>query len=64
MCRPPRPTTRSAAVAPAAVFGLSDDTLKALADGGDLVALYQKGDLRVDGDVLLARELTCLAGLV
>ena len=38
--------------------------LKALADGGDLAALYQKGAVRVDGDVLLARELTCLTGLV
>ncbi|MES3039680.1 MAG: SDR family NAD(P)-dependent oxidoreductase [Pseudomonadota bacterium] len=54
---------RSAAALPAAVISLSDDTLKALAEGGDLVALHQKGDLRVDGDVLLARELTCLAGL-
>lgn len=52
-----------AAASPAAVIGLSDDTLRALAEGGDLAALYQKGDLRVDGDVLLARELTCLAGL-
>ncbi|MEK6789076.1 MAG: SDR family NAD(P)-dependent oxidoreductase [Pseudomonadota bacterium] len=59
-----REVARSAAASPAAVFGLSDDTLKALAEGGDLVALYQKGELRVDGDVLLARELTCLAGLV
>lgn len=59
-----REVARSAAASPAAVFGLSDDTLKALAEGSDLVALYQKGDLRVDGDVLLARELTCLAGLV
>jgi 3-hydroxyacyl-CoA dehydrogenase/3a,7a,12a-trihydroxy-5b-cholest-24-enoyl-CoA hydratase len=59
-----REVARRAAASPAAVFGLSDDTLKALAEGGDLVTLYQKGDLRVDGDVLLARELTCLAGLV
>lgn len=58
-----REVARSAAASPAAVIGLSDDTLKALAEGGDLAALYQKGDLRVDGDVLLARELTCLAGL-
>lgn len=59
-----REVARRAAASPAAIIGLSDDTLKALAEGGDLVALYQKGDLRVDGDVLLARELTCLIGLV
>ena len=54
---------KAAAAAPAATIGLSDDTLRALAEGADLAALHQKGDLRVDGDVLLARELNCLAGL-
>ena len=58
-----RQVARSAAASPAAIIGLRDDTLKALAEGGDLAALFQKGELRVDGDVLLARELTCLAGL-
>jgi len=58
-----RQVARQPAASPAAVIGLSDDTLKALADGADLTALHQKGELRVDGDVLLARELTCLAGL-
>lgn len=58
-----REVVRSAAASPAAVIGLSDDTLKALAEGGDLAVLFQKGAVRVDGDVLLARELTCLAGL-
>ena len=58
-----RQVARSAAASPAAIIGLSDDTLKALAEGGDLAALFQKGELRVDGDALLARELTCLAGL-
>ncbi len=47
-----------------AVLGISDDNLKALSEGKrELRDLYQKGDLRVDGDALLARELGFLSGL-
>lgn len=58
-----RQVVKAAAAAPAAIIALSDDTLKALVAGADLRTLYQKGELSVVGDVLLARELTCLAGL-
>lgn len=46
-----------------AVFGLSDADFLALAEGkADARDLYQRGRLRVDGDVRLARELDFLKG--
>lgn len=49
----------------AAVFGIADEDLAALAGGRAGVRdLYQRGKLRVDGDVQLARELGLLAKLV
>ncbi len=48
----------------AVTLGISDDNLKALAQGKrDLRDLYQHGDLRVDGDAALAHKLGFLAGL-
>ncbi|SFI00449.1 3-hydroxyacyl-CoA dehydrogenase / 3a,7a,12a-trihydroxy-5b-cholest-24-enoyl-CoA hydratase [Collimonas sp. OK307] len=48
----------------AAVFGISDENLKALAQGKrEVRELYQKGDLRVDGDVQLAHQLSFLNNL-
>ncbi|MDQ8037134.1 MAG: SCP2 sterol-binding domain-containing protein, partial [Pedobacter sp.] len=48
----------------AVTLGISDDNLKALVQGKrDLRDLYQHGDLRVDGDALLARKLGFLAAL-
>jgi alkyl sulfatase BDS1-like metallo-beta-lactamase superfamily hydrolase len=42
----------------AAVFGIADADLTALAKGeAQIQDLYQRGKLRVDGDVRLAREL-------
>ncbi len=49
----------------AAVFGIADEDLAALAAGkAGLRELYQQGKLRVDGDVRLARELGFLNKLV
>jgi 3-hydroxyacyl-CoA dehydrogenase/3a,7a,12a-trihydroxy-5b-cholest-24-enoyl-CoA hydratase len=49
----------------AAVFGISDGDLAALVKGQAQVAdLYQRGKLRVDGDVKLARELSFLNKLI
>jgi 3-hydroxyacyl-CoA dehydrogenase/3a,7a,12a-trihydroxy-5b-cholest-24-enoyl-CoA hydratase len=49
----------------AAVFGIADEDLAALAGGRAGVRdLYQRGKLRVDGEVQLARELGLLAKLV
>ncbi|MGH8460306.1 MAG: SDR family NAD(P)-dependent oxidoreductase [Stenotrophobium sp.] len=48
-----------------AVFGISDDDLVALAKGDAQIRdLYQRGKLRVDGDVKLARELSFLSKLI
>lgn len=48
----------------AATLGISDGNLKALSEGKrDLQDLYQKGELRVDGDALIARQLGFLSGL-
>lgn len=49
----------------AAVLGISDANLVALVKGtADIAKLFQRGDLRVDGDVSLARQLTFLNGLI
>jgi 3-hydroxyacyl-CoA dehydrogenase/3a,7a,12a-trihydroxy-5b-cholest-24-enoyl-CoA hydratase len=49
----------------AVVLGISDDNLLALVQGRrDVRDLYQHGDLRVDGDAMLAHRLGFLAGLV
>jgi 3-hydroxyacyl-CoA dehydrogenase/3a,7a,12a-trihydroxy-5b-cholest-24-enoyl-CoA hydratase len=49
----------------AAVFGIADEDLAALASGkAGLRDLYQHGKLRVDGDVRLARELGVLNKLI
>lgn len=49
----------------AAVFGIADEDLAALASGKvGLRELYQHGKLRVDGDVKLARELGFLNKLI
>ncbi|HWY25958.1 MAG TPA: SCP2 sterol-binding domain-containing protein, partial [Nevskia sp.] len=49
----------------AAVFGIADEDLAALAGGkASLRDLYQRGKLRVDGDVRLARELGVLSKLI
>jgi NAD(P)-dependent dehydrogenase (short-subunit alcohol dehydrogenase family)/acyl dehydratase/putative sterol carrier protein len=48
-----------------AVFSISDDDLAALAKGeAQIKDLYQRGKLRVDGDVKLARELSFLNKLI
>ncbi len=48
----------------AVTLGISDDNLKALVQGKREVRdLYQHGELRVDGDALLAHKLGFLAGL-
>ncbi|MGH6908077.1 MAG: SCP2 sterol-binding domain-containing protein, partial [Aestuariivirga sp.] len=48
-----------------ATFGIADDDLVALAKGEAQVKdLYQRGRLRVDGDVTLARELGVLSKLI
>jgi 3-hydroxyacyl-CoA dehydrogenase/3a,7a,12a-trihydroxy-5b-cholest-24-enoyl-CoA hydratase len=49
----------------AAVFGIADEDLVALAKGQAQVKdLFQRGKLRVDGDVKLARELGVLSKLI
>ena len=49
----------------AAVFGIADEDLAALASGkAGLRDLYQHGKLKVDGDVRLARELGVLNKLI
>jgi 3-hydroxyacyl-CoA dehydrogenase/3a,7a,12a-trihydroxy-5b-cholest-24-enoyl-CoA hydratase len=48
---------------PAAVFTLSDQDLEALAGGASAQDFFQRGKLRIDGDVRLARQLGILAGL-
>lgn len=54
-----------AAASPAAVFRLSDATLVALASGrAQARDLFQRGALRVDGEVRLARELGVLDQLI
>jgi 3-hydroxyacyl-CoA dehydrogenase/3a,7a,12a-trihydroxy-5b-cholest-24-enoyl-CoA hydratase len=48
-----------------ATVTLADDDLLRLAQGtSDLRDLYQHGQVKVDGEVALARQLTVLAGLV
>jgi len=48
-----------------AVFGIADDDLVALAKGeAQIRDLYQRGKLRVDGDVKLAQELSVLDKLL
>jgi len=48
-----------------AVFGIADEDLAALASGAaDPRDLYQRGKLRVDGDVSLARELSVFSKLI
>jgi 3-hydroxyacyl-CoA dehydrogenase/3a,7a,12a-trihydroxy-5b-cholest-24-enoyl-CoA hydratase len=48
-----------------AVFGIADEDLAALAGGkADIRDLFQRGKLRVDGDVKLARELAVLNKLI
>lgn len=49
----------------AVTLGLSDDSLKALVQGKrDVRDLYQRGELRVDGDAALAHKLAFLNGLI
>jgi 3-hydroxyacyl-CoA dehydrogenase/3a,7a,12a-trihydroxy-5b-cholest-24-enoyl-CoA hydratase len=48
----------------AATFTIADDDLVDLAKGGDARDLYQRGKLRVDGDVKLATRLSFFKGLV
>jgi NAD(P)-dependent dehydrogenase (short-subunit alcohol dehydrogenase family)/acyl dehydratase/putative sterol carrier protein len=56
---------QSAAAKAAAVFGIADEDLVALAKGqAEVRDLYQRGRLRVDGDVRLARELGVLSKLI
>jgi NAD(P)-dependent dehydrogenase (short-subunit alcohol dehydrogenase family)/acyl dehydratase len=51
-------------VAPTAVFGMSDKDLASLAAGkAEVRDLYQRGRLRVDGDIRLAHELAVLSRL-
>ena len=48
----------------AAIFGIADEDLAVLAAGkAEVRDLYQRGKLRVDGEVRLARELGVLSGL-
>ena len=48
-----------------ATVTLADDDLLRLAQGkADLRDLYQHGQVKVDGEVALARQLTVLGGLV
>ena len=48
---------------PAATLTLADDDLLALAQGkASAQALFQRGQLRVDGDARLAHHLSLLAG--
>ncbi|HKY92187.1 MAG TPA: SCP2 sterol-binding domain-containing protein, partial [Nevskiaceae bacterium] len=50
---------------PAAVFSVADEDLVRLADGtASAQDLYQRGKLRVDGDVTLAKQLSFLDKLV
>ncbi|MGB1581234.1 MAG: SCP2 sterol-binding domain-containing protein, partial [Nevskiales bacterium] len=54
-----------ATVQPTTIFGISDADLAALVSGeADVRDLYQRGKLRVDGDVRQAHELKFLNGLV
>lgn len=49
----------------AATFAIADEDLAALAAGkAEVRELYQRGRLRVDGEVRLARELTVFSGLI
>lgn len=49
----------------AATFAIADEDLAALAAGkAEIRDLYQRGKLRVDGEVRLARELGVLSGLI
>ncbi|HJL14567.1 MAG TPA: SDR family NAD(P)-dependent oxidoreductase [Sandaracinaceae bacterium LLY-WYZ-13_1] len=47
----------------AATFTLTDEDLATLAEGGDARVLFQRGQLRVDGDVTAARRLAALGRL-
>ena len=62
----PTPKIEAAAPArPTTVFGIDDSDLAALARGdADARELYQRGKLRVDGDVRLAHELRFLDKLI
>jgi 3-hydroxyacyl-CoA dehydrogenase/3a,7a,12a-trihydroxy-5b-cholest-24-enoyl-CoA hydratase len=56
----PRVATGEAG-SPAVIFTLTDEALAKLASGdAEPRSLHQRGELRIDGDVLLARELTML----
>jgi 3-hydroxyacyl-CoA dehydrogenase/3a,7a,12a-trihydroxy-5b-cholest-24-enoyl-CoA hydratase len=44
-----------------AVLTMSEETLLALAQGASAGALFQRGKLRVDGDVTIAHRLDFLA---
>jgi len=47
------------------VFGIADEDLAALASGkADARDLYQRGKLRVDGDVRLAQGLSVFSKLI
>ncbi|HEX4513851.1 MAG TPA: SCP2 sterol-binding domain-containing protein, partial [Polyangiaceae bacterium] len=49
--------------APAAIVTINDEDLTELAKGASVQSLYQKGQLRVDGDVRLAHKLGIFKGV-
>jgi len=58
-----QPVRAGTAEKPVATVILSDETLAALAAGHDVRDLFQRGQLRVNGDIRIAPKLTVLRDL-